>query len=121
MEYEERLIKKLKMSREDYLGAGNGGHGAVGVASGLYNGAGGNGLSAAAAAAGMYHHPAVTAASVASDPYLRMQWAVFELAAREASAFRPWNPAAAGSCKHREKWVALLTPIRIYIYIYIYI
>ncbi|XP_046752673.1 ski oncogene [Diprion similis] len=47
---------------------------------------------------GMYH-PAASAAGV-NDPYLQMQWAVFELAARGASAFRPWS--AAGSCKHRD-------------------
>ncbi|XP_048510456.1 ski oncogene [Athalia rosae] len=45
------------------------------------------------------YHPASQAGGV-SDPYLQMQWAVFELAARGASAFRPWN--AAGSCKHRD-------------------
>ncbi|XP_057335596.1 ski oncogene [Microplitis mediator] len=43
----------------------------------------------------------VTAAGADGDPYL-MQWAVFELAARGASAFRPWNAAAAASCKHRD-------------------
>ncbi|XP_008204568.1 ski oncogene [Nasonia vitripennis] len=58
------------------------------ISSGLYNG---NGL-------GVFH-PAWAAAAV-NDPYLRTQWAVYEFAAREASAFRPWNPA--GSCKHRE-------------------
>jgi hypothetical protein len=78
----EKLIKKLKkdIGREEFTG-------------GVYNG---NGL-------GLYH-PATPAATVA-DPYLRMQWAVFELAAREASAFRPWNPA--GSCKHRERFVSM--------------
>ncbi|XP_014207552.1 ski oncogene-like [Copidosoma floridanum] len=79
----ERLMKKLKkdIGRDEFAS--------------LYNG---NGL------AGLYHpvSAAAAAASVA-DPFLRasMQWAVFELAAREASsAFRPWNPA--GSCKHRD-------------------
>lgn len=50
----------------------------------------GNGL-------GMYPVPAAGD----GDPYLQMQWAVLELAARGASAFRPWN--AAGSCKHRDR------------------
>lgn len=44
----------------------------------------------------------VSATGTDGDPYL-MQWAVFELAARGASAFRPWNAAAAASCKHRDK------------------
>lgn len=56
---------------------------------GLYNG---NGM-------GMYHP--VSSAGSASDPYLQMQWAVFELATRGASAFRPWNSGA--SCKHRDR------------------
>ncbi|CAD6208575.1 GSCOCG00010563001-RA-CDS [Cotesia congregata] len=44
----------------------------------------------------------VSATGTDGDPYL-MQWAVFELAARGASAFRPWNAAAAAaSCKHRD-------------------
>ncbi|XP_034951112.1 ski oncogene [Chelonus insularis] len=42
----------------------------------------------------------VSATGNENDPYLQMQWAVFELAARGASAFRPWN--ATGSCKHRD-------------------
>lgn len=63
-------------------------------AASVYNG---NGL-------GIYH-PASPAASL-NDPYMRMQWAVFELAAREASAFRPWNPA--GFCKHRDGWAAAI-------------
>lgn len=56
---------------------------------GIYNG---NGL-------GIYHP--VSQIPNAADSYLQMQWAVFELAARNASAFRPWN--ATGSCKHRDK------------------
>lgn len=56
---------------------------------GIYNG---NGL-------GIYHP--ISQIATAADPYLQMQWAVFELAARGASAFRPWN--AAGNCKHRDK------------------
>ncbi|XP_070166525.1 ski oncogene-like [Polyergus mexicanus] len=55
---------------------------------GIYNG---NGL-------GIYHP--ISQIATAADPYLQMQWAVFELAARGASAFRPWN--AAGNCKHRD-------------------
>ncbi|KAL6439931.1 hypothetical protein ACFW04_004146 [Cataglyphis niger] len=53
---------------------------------GIYNG---NGL-------GIYHP--ISQIATAADPYL--QWAVFELAARGASAFRPWNTA--GNCKHRD-------------------
>lgn len=55
---------------------------------GIYNG---NGL-------GMYHP--VSHVTNATDPYLQMQWAVFELAARGASAFRPWNTTSA--CKHKD-------------------
>ncbi|XP_066595166.1 ski oncogene [Prorops nasuta] len=47
----------------------------------------------------LIYHPA-SQPPPASDPYLQMQWAVFELATRGASAFRPWS--AAGSCKHRD-------------------
>lgn len=54
---------------------------------GIYNG---NGL-------GIYHP--VSQITTATDSYLH--WAVFELAARGASAFRPWN--ATGNCKHRDK------------------
>ncbi|KAI4486926.1 hypothetical protein M0802_012211 [Mischocyttarus mexicanus] len=54
----------------------------------IYNG---NGL-------GIYH-PVSSVAST-TDPYLQMQWAVFELATRGASAFRPWNASA--SRKHRD-------------------
>lgn len=43
----------------------------------------------------------ISPAAGGGDPYLQMQWAVFELAARGASAFRPWNTANA--CKHRER------------------
>lgn len=73
----EKLAKKLKkeIAKEEFPG-------------GIYNG---NGL-------GLYH-PVSTVTS-ANDPYLQMQWAVFELAARGASAFRPWNTP--GSCKLRE-------------------
>ncbi|KAG7200935.1 hypothetical protein KM043_003296 [Ampulex compressa] len=56
--------------------------------SAIYNG---NGL-------GLYHP--VSQVASATDQYLQMQWAVFELAARGASAFRPWN--ASGACKHRD-------------------
>lgn len=45
---------------------------------------------------GLYPPPP---AGVVNDPYIRMHWAVLEFAAREASAFRPWNQV--GSCKHR--------------------
>nr|XP_012153798.1 PREDICTED: ski oncogene isoform X1 [Megachile rotundata]XP_012153799.1 PREDICTED: ski oncogene isoform X1 [Megachile rotundata]XP_012153800.1 PREDICTED: ski oncogene isoform X1 [Megachile rotundata] len=55
---------------------------------GIYNG---NGL-------GMYHP--VSQVANATDPYLQMQWAVFELAARGASAFRPWNTT--NPCKHKD-------------------
>lgn len=55
---------------------------------GIYNG---NGL-------GMYHP--ISQVANATDPYLQMQWAVFELAARGASAFRPWNSTSV--CKHRD-------------------
>ncbi|XP_053986027.1 ski oncogene [Hylaeus volcanicus] len=55
---------------------------------GMYNG---NGL-------GMYHP--VSQVTNATDPYLQMQWAVFELAARGASAFRPWNTTS--TCKHKD-------------------
>ncbi|XP_076231782.1 uncharacterized protein LOC143177618 [Calliopsis andreniformis] len=55
---------------------------------GIYNG---NGL-------GMYHP--VSQVANATDPYLQMQWAVFELAARGASAFRPWNTTS--TCKHKD-------------------
>ncbi|XP_058789268.1 ski oncogene isoform X2 [Phymastichus coffea] len=78
IQYEsERLMKKLKkdFGRDEFAAT-------------VYNG---NGL-------GLYH-PASPAAGL-NDPYVRMQWAMFELAAREASAFRPWNPA--GFCKHRD-------------------
>ena len=54
----------------------------------MYNG---NGL-------GMYHP--VSQVANATDPYLQMQWAVFELAARGASAFRPWNTTS--TCKHKD-------------------
>lgn len=54
----------------------------------IYNG---NGL-------GMYHP--VSPVAGATDPYLQMQWAVFELATRGASAFRPWNATA--SRKYRD-------------------
>lgn len=74
----DKLAKKLKkdIAKEEFPG-------------GVYNG---NGL-------GLYH-PVSTVAS-ANDPYLQMQWAVFELAARGASAFRPWN--ASGACKLKER------------------
>ncbi|XP_076302889.1 uncharacterized protein LOC143221296 [Lasioglossum baleicum] len=55
---------------------------------GIYNG---NGL-------GMYHP--ISQVANATDPYLQMQWAVFELAARGASAFRPWNTT--NTCKHKD-------------------
>lgn len=55
---------------------------------GIYNG---NGL-------GMYHP--VSQVANATDPYLQMSWAVFELAARGASAFRPWNTT--NTCKHKD-------------------
>ncbi|XP_043256526.1 ski oncogene [Colletes gigas] len=55
---------------------------------GMYNG---NGL-------GMYHP--VSQVANATDPYLQMQWAVFELATRGASAFRPWNTTS--TCKHKD-------------------
>ncbi|XP_033180190.1 ski oncogene [Bombus impatiens] len=55
---------------------------------GIYNG---NGL-------GMYHP--VSQVANATDPYLQMSWAVFELAARGASAFRPWNNT--NTCKHKD-------------------
>ncbi|XP_033218908.1 ski oncogene [Belonocnema kinseyi] len=73
----DKLAKKLKkdIAKEEFPG-------------GVYNG---NGL-------GLYH-PVSTVAN-ANDQYLQMQWAVFELAARGASAFRPWN--APGACKLRE-------------------
>ncbi|XP_012282759.1 ski oncogene isoform X2 [Orussus abietinus] len=73
----EKLTKRIKkdVGRDECPG-------------GLYNG---NGL-------GMYHP--VSPAAGAGDPYLQMQWAVLELAARGASAFRPWS--ATGSCKHRD-------------------
>ncbi|KAF7399566.1 hypothetical protein HZH68_008158 [Vespula germanica] len=54
----------------------------------IYNG---NGL-------GIYHP--VSPVASATDPYLQMQWAVFELATRGASAFRPWSATA--SRKHRD-------------------
>ncbi|XP_014601799.1 PREDICTED: ski oncogene [Polistes canadensis] len=54
----------------------------------IYNG---NGL-------GIYH-PVSSVAST-TDPYFQMQWAVFELATRGVSAFRPWNASA--SRKHRD-------------------
>ncbi|KAJ8674974.1 hypothetical protein QAD02_010760 [Eretmocerus hayati] len=82
-ESERLLLKKLKkdIGRDELAAAA--------VAAGVYNG---NGL-------GGLYHPAAVAAAV-SDPYY-MRWAaLFDLAAREASAFRPWNPP--GSCKHRE-------------------
>lgn len=55
----------------------------------IYNG---NGL-------GIYHP--VSPVASATDPYLQMQWAVFELATRGASAFRPWSATA--SRKHRDR------------------
>ncbi|CAK9801039.1 Transforming protein Ski [Anthophora plagiata] len=55
---------------------------------GIYNGSG----------LGMYHP--VSQVANATDPYLQMQWAVFELAARGASAFRPWNTTSV--CKHKD-------------------
>ncbi|XP_024875549.1 ski oncogene [Temnothorax curvispinosus] len=69
----ERLIKRTKkdMGKDDCAG--------------IYNG---NGLA-------MYH----PVSQIATDSYLQMQWAVFELAARGA-AFQPWN--ATGNCKHRD-------------------
>ncbi|XP_063994552.1 ski oncogene [Diachasmimorpha longicaudata] len=72
----EKLPKRLKkeMGRNEFAG--------------VY--AGSNGL-------GMY---SISPANGGGDPYLQMQWAVFELAARGASAFRPWNTA--NSCKHRD-------------------
>ncbi|XP_003690572.1 ski oncogene [Apis florea] len=54
----------------------------------IYNG---NGL-------GIYHP--VSQVANATDPYLQMSWAVFELAARGASAFRPWNTT--NTCKHKD-------------------
>ncbi|XP_015187996.1 PREDICTED: ski oncogene [Polistes dominula] len=44
-------------------------------------------------------HPVSSVAST-TDPYFQMQWAVFELATRGVSAFRPWNASA--SRKHRD-------------------
>ncbi|XP_011637359.1 ski oncogene [Pogonomyrmex barbatus] len=69
----ERLVKRTKkdIGKDDCPG--------------IYNG---NGLA-------MYH----PVSQIATDSYLQMQWAVFELAARGA-AFQPWN--AAGNCKHRD-------------------
>ncbi|XP_076277229.1 uncharacterized protein LOC143207523 [Lasioglossum baleicum] len=55
---------------------------------GIYNGSG----------LGLYHP--VSQVANATDPYLQMQWAVFELAARGASAFRPWNTTS--TCKHKD-------------------
>ncbi|CAK9833098.1 Transforming protein Ski [Anthophora retusa] len=55
---------------------------------GIYNGSG----------LGMYHP--VSQVANTTDPYLQMQWAVFELAARGASAFRPWNTTSV--CKHKD-------------------
>uniref|UniRef100_A0A0C9QEP7 V-SKI_2 protein n=1 Tax=Fopius arisanus TaxID=64838 RepID=A0A0C9QEP7_9HYME len=73
----DKLPKRLKkeMGRNEFAG--------------VY--AGGNGL-------GMY---SISPATGGGDPYLQMQWAVFELAARGASAFRPWNTA--NTCKHRDR------------------
>ncbi|EGI65024.1 PREDICTED: ski oncogene [Acromyrmex echinatior] len=69
----ERLVKRTKkeIGKDDCTG--------------IYNG---NGLA-------MYH----PVSQIATDSYLQMQWAVFELAARGA-AFQPWN--ATGNCKHRD-------------------
>lgn len=50
---------------------------------------------------GLYHP--VNISNSVSDQFfqMQMQMAVYELATKGASAFRPWNPA--GSCKHRER------------------